>query len=352
LVISRESSFSFRDKELGAQQIGAELGVRFVLEGSVRKAEDRIRVNVQLIDTEQEGHVWAEKYDRDLTDVLIVQDEIVRSVVSTLGEKIWQSAAVAVQRKPLGSFDAYDLELKGLEALHKFTPENNQRAREYFNSAIASDPEYSQSYIGLAWTYLLDYIYQWTDSGSQVLDLAFQAAQDADKAGSSKDHVLRILARINNLRGNNEKALDQITSALEYNPNDGDLLVSKAMLLTFAGRSEEAVPWLEDAMARNPRDFPVWWASVAGSTYYMQRDYRRAISIINRLSKPSVRESRLLAASYAQLGEMNEAKRYVDKVLEVSPNFTLSAFVEKLPYGAERDAEHFLEGLRKAGFPD
>lgn len=352
LVISRESAFSFRDKEMSAQQIGAELGIRYLLEGSVQRIVDRVRVNVQLIDTQRNSHVWAEKYDRDLTDVLVVQDEIVRSVTTTLGEKIWQSAAATLGRKPIEDFDAYDFELKGREALHKFTLEQNREARRLYHEAIKLDPGYNQVYVGLAWTYVIEYILQWQETGPEVLDEAYEITQQAADTGASGDKVLRLLSRISNLRGEDDKALDQITSAIELNPNDGDLLATKAMYLTFAGRSDEAMPFVDEALRRNPRDFPVWYASVAASTFYLRSEYRRAISVLNRLQQPSVRASRLLAASHAQLGETAEAKKYVDKVLAVSPNFTLARYRNKLPYRVERDAEHFIEGLRKAGFPD
>jgi adenylate cyclase len=183
-VISRESAFSYRNQTKTAKQIGRELGVHYLLEGSVQRAGDRLRVTVQLIDTNRQSHVWAEKYDREVVDVLVVQDDIVRSVVTALGEEIWQSAAADLKNKPLASFEAYDYRLRGSEALHKLTKESNEEARRLYLKALELDPGLGLANVGLAWTYLLDYDAQWVETGLETLDRADKETQKARENGA------------------------------------------------------------------------------------------------------------------------------------------------------------------------
>ena len=215
-VISRETAFSYKSQSKTAKEIGQELGIRYLLEGSVRRSGDNLRVTVQLIDTIRENHVWAEKYDRKVDDVLVVQDEIVRSVVTTLGEEIWRHSAAELKRKPLESFEAYDYLLRGTEALHKWTKASNLDARDLYKKALELDPQMGHAYIGLAWTHLFDY---WFDFGPEALDVAFDYTQKAAKAGAPGYGVQRLLAQISSLRGNHDKALGHSARALELNPN-------------------------------------------------------------------------------------------------------------------------------------
>ncbi len=350
-VISRESAFSYRGQSKTAKQIGQELGVRYLLEGSVQRSGDRLRVTVQLIDTSQESHVWAEKYDRDVTDVLVVQDEIVRSVVTTLGETIWRSAAVALKGKPLESFEAYDYRLRGLEALHKLTKDSNLEARRLYSKAVELDPGLGIAYIGLAWTHLLDYLFEWSDVGPEALERTHDYTRKADDAGAPGYHVHRLLARISSYRGDHDKALEHNARAIELNPNDGDLLASQAILLTYAGQTGKARQWADQAIRRNPH-YPGWYGTISAMIHYLEGDYEQAVAVLNRLGSLNISDHRALAASYAQLGENEKAQRHAQEVLAINPDFSLARFKAKIPYRKEPDRDHFLDGLAKAGLPE
>ncbi len=351
LVISRESAFSYKGQAKTAREIGQELGVRYLLEGSVQRSGDRVRVTVQLIDTTGESHVWAEKYDRDVTDVLVVQDEIVRSVVTTLGETIWRSAAVALKGKPIESFEAYDYRLRGVEALHKLTKDSNLEARRLYLKAVELDPGLGLAYIGLAWTHLLDYLTQWIDVGPEALERTYEYTQKGAEAGAPGYHVHRLLARISQYRGEHDKALEHNTRAIELNPNDGDLLASQALLLSYAGQPDEARKWADEAIRRNPH-YPGWYGSVSAGIHYLERNYEQAVAVLNRLESLAIWDHRTLAASYAQLGENEKAQRHAQEILAINPDFSLARFKAKIPYRKEADRDRFLDGLAKAGLPE
>ena len=350
-VISRESAFTYKGQSKTAKQIGRELGVRYLLEGSVRRSSDRLRVTVQLIDTSRESHVWAEKYDREVVDVLVVQDEIVRSVVSTLGEEIWRNAAAELKNKPLESFEAYDYRLRANEALHNLNKDSNLEARRLYSKALELDPGQDLAYIGLAWTHLLDYIAQWVDAGPEALDRAYDYTQKAAEAGAPGYRVHRLLGRISSYRGEHDKALEHNARAIELNPNDGDLLASHARILVYAGQAGEARHWADEAIRRNPH-YPGWYGSVSAQVYYQEGDYEQAVAVLNRLESLHIWDHRVLAASYAQLGQDEKARQHAEAVLAINPDFSLARFKAKIPYRDEAMRKRILDGLAKAGLPE
>jgi adenylate cyclase len=350
-VISRESAFSYKGQSKTAKQIGQELGVRYLLEGSVQRAGNRLRVTVQLIDTNRQNHVWAEKYDRDVVDVLVVQDDIVRSVVTTLGEEIWQNAAADLKNKPLTSFEAYDYRLRGSEALHRLTKDSNQEARRLYLKALELDPGQGIAYVGLAWTHLLDYIAQWVDVGPEALDQAFDYTQQARENGAPGYHVHRLFGRISAARNEHDKALEHNARAIELNPNDGDLLATQAMLLRDEGRFDEARQWINDAIRRNPHH-PDWYGSVLAAIHYLEKDYEQAVAVLNRVESLAIWDHLILAASYAQSGLDEKARQHAEEVLAINPDFSLSRFKPKIQYRKQADREHYLDGLIKAGLPE
>ena len=350
-VISPDSANFYRDQKKTPKQIGRELGVRYVLAGSMRRAGDRLRVTVQLIEAESESQVWTEKYDRTITDVFVVQDEIVRSVVTALGETIWRSAAAKLAAKPLENFAASDFLLQGLEVFHKLNKDATQEARRLFLNANELEPEFGLPYIGLAWTHYIEYRAQWVETGPEALDKATEFAEQASEYLGSDDKVYRILSKISQARGEFDKALAQIERALELNPNDGDLLATYGDMLAYAGQSGDARPWVDDAMRRNPH-FPDWYASVLAKILYLQKDYDGAIAALNRVGTLAIWDRRILAASYGQLGRRDDAQKHVEAVLESDPEFSLATFKSTVQYRRDADKDHFLDGLKKAGLPE
>jgi TolB-like protein/class 3 adenylate cyclase/Flp pilus assembly protein TadD len=349
-VISRESAFAYRGEPKSAKQVGRKLGVRYILEGSVQRVGDRLRVNAQLINAEDEGHIWAEKYDRVVDDLLAVQDDIVMSVVTTVGETVQRNAGENVRRRPLANFEAYDYSLKGHNLIHRPGKENNDEARHLYLKAIALDPGLSHAFVGLAWTHLREYMLQWSKTGPEALEKAADYTRKAAALGGSDYQVQRLFARIKQFQGKPAEALSHNARALELNPNDGDLLASRALLLIFSGRSEEAGTWVTKAMRRNPHH-PDWYATVLAATHYLANRYRDALSVMAKVDEPAVYDHRLLAAIHGQLGEQDEARAHVKALLDINPDYSISLVTDSLPYQKD-DLELFLDGLRKAGLPE
>ena len=349
-VISSDSANFYRDAGKIPKVIGRELGVRYILSGTMLRVENDLRVAMTLIEAETGFQIWTNEYHRSVNDLFVVQDDIVKSVVTSLGEKIWRSVAANLSAKPLEDFAAYDFHLKAQEALHRLTAESNLEARSLWIKASVLDPDLGWPFLGLAWTHYMDYRAQWTETGPEALDKAIGYLDQSSATLGDNYNIHRLLAKISQARGEFDKALSHSQRALELNPNDGDLLANYAQMLTFAGKSEEALPWINEAILRNPH-YPGWYASVRSMIYYLQKDYIAAIDDLNKLASPAVWDRRYLAASYGQLLRKDDAKRQVGILLESDPEFTLTAYVPKLKFQLNSDKNHFIDGLQKAGLP-
>jgi len=350
-VISRESAFSYRDQAKTAKAIAAELGIDYLLEGSVQRAGERLRVNVQLIEAKSERHLWSERYDRVLTDLFAVQDEIVNAVVSTVGETVWRSAAAELKRKPIENFAAYDYALRARELLHRFDKQSNQEARALLIKAIGLDPNLVDSHITLAWTYVLDYLNQWEATGPEALDHAFAETEKAAALEGDTYRVHRLYGRIASARGEDDKARAHIERALELNPNDGDLIATYGGMMCALGRLADARTWADDAIRRNPH-YPGWYATLSARIHYLEGADDQAVAVLNRLDRLTIVDHALLAASYAQLAQTEVARRHVAEVLAINPNFTISSHIAAASYRRAVDRGRIAEGLRKAGLPE
>lgn len=350
-VISRTSSFAYKDKNLKSQQIGRELGVHYLLEGSVQRQDDQLRVTAQLIEASTGKHLWAERYDRRADDVFAIQDEITGAIATTLGETLWRVQASEVARRPTSSFEAYDYRLQGNEYLHHLTKEDNIKAREYYEKALSLDPEYTLAFVGLGWTYALDVITNWVAVGPEVMDKALGYAQKAAKLDPNSAEAHRLIARIYQLQGRHDESLAMIRRALELNPNNGDILASYGVMLTYAGRPEEGIEWGEKAIRRNPH-YPSWYASALATSYFGSERYEEALHYLNGIDSPKMWDHRLLAAIYVELGEMTKAKEHVSAILAINPSSTLTSIESALGYKNRADIDRFLVRLRKAGMPE
>jgi adenylate cyclase len=205
--------------------------------------------------------------------------------------------------------------------------------------------------VGLAWTHLLDYLAQWVDVGPEALDQAYDYTQRASENGAPGYHVHRLFGRISAARDDYDKALEHNARAIELNPNDGDLLATQAILLRNAGRSDEARQWIDEAIRRNPHH-PDWYGSVLAAIYYLEKDHKQAVAVLNRVESLAIWDHLILAASYAQLGLDEKARQHAEEILSINPDFSLSRFKPKIHYRKKADREHYLDGLIKAGLPE
>jgi len=354
VVIARNSSFSFRGKAMNIRTIAEKLGVRYVLEGGVRTAGKRIRINAQLIDAPSEHHLWAEQYNREIEDVFALQDDISQKVASTVVGRLRVSAQEQVRHKAAENLQAYDYLLQGRSIVGD-TEENNRRAKDAYLKAVELDPICARAYMGLSQHYIIDGFSSWGESPERSRELALECALKAASLDKFDSEVQWRVAFVYTHRGEFQEAKAYINRALEINPNDADALTVMGVYLTGIGEAEKAVAVCEKAMVLNPF-CPAYYQGNLAAACYTARRYEDVLEpgteFVTRTKFPYGR--RLLAAAYARLGRMEEARRELGAVLEAEPDFSLTAHREATAHrwALESDLNHFIEGLRLAGFPE
>ncbi len=332
-VIARNSVFSYKGKSVKVDQIGRELGVRYVLEGSVRKAGDRVRITAQLIDAHTGGHIWAERYDRDLKDIFMLQDEVTRKIVAALVVKLSKDEEKRLVRRGTDSVEAYDLALRGADLFTRFTKADNTQARQMFKQAIDLDPKYAEAYSGLGWTYWMAWAFEWS-MDPQSLDRALKLAHQALTLDESMPKGLTLVGKIYLWQKQHDRAIAELKKNIALNPNDADGIAGLGEALQFAGKPDEAVVLFKKAIRLNPIP-PVWYYHGLGSAYFMSGQYDEAIISFKRVlnRNPNFWPAHIyLTAIYGERKEDEKARAEATEVLRVVPNFSLEASKAKLPY--------------------
>jgi adenylate cyclase len=264
-VISRNTAFSYKGKPTKAQAVSKELGVRYVLEGSVQRAGEQVRIVAQLIDATQDHHLWSERYDRPLKDIFVLQDEIVQKIVTTLKLQLTLQEQGILVRKTTDNLEAYDYYLQGMESYNHHTKEANVQARQLFERAVALDPTYADAYAQLGWTYYLEWSWRWSQD-PQALEQAVALGQKALTLDGSQSWAHGLLA-LNYARTQQyDLALVESERAIALDPNNAEVYVTQANVLGFVGKPEDAVRAIEHAIRLNPH-YPVWYLQVLGSSY-------------------------------------------------------------------------------------
>jgi len=348
-VIARNSTQTYRGKAVKVQQVAEELGVRYVLEGSMQASKDHIRVTAQLIDAIAGTHLWVERFDRSLTDVFQVQDEVTRKIVGSLAGKLYQAETTRSSLKHPESLDVYGLVWQAGELINRYTPTDNAKARELCEKAIALDPNYAPAYAGLAFSHVFDFRFfhpaKPQESYQKALDLASKAVAFDPSLGSARGVLGQTL-----LWGRkHHQALAQYEEGLKANPNDADLLAYTAQAYVWMGQPKEAISEIKQAMRLNPY-YPNWYLWILGSAQFWAHDYEEAIQTLRRMS-PMGQARFILAASLAYLGRMEEAHAEAEKFLKDNPSFSASDWASHAPFLHDKDRQHFVEGFIKAGLP-
>ena len=331
------------------QQVVQELGVRYVLEGSVQISKDRIRVTAQLIDAIAGTHVWVERYDRPLTDVFQVRDEVARKIVGPLAGKLKQAERARVSLQHPDSLDAYGLVMRAEELRIRFTPADNAKSRDLCEKAIALDPNYARAYALLAFTHLNDFKFFHPARPQEVYQKALDLASKAVALDPSLGDGRRVLGNTLLYGRKHDKALAQYEEGLKANPNEADFLAMSAEVYDLIGQPEEAIKRIKQAMRLNPY-YPNWYLWILGLAQYVARDYEGAIETLRQMS-PMGYGRRNLAASLAYLGRMEEARAEAEKFLKDDPSFSASNWGSHAPFLHEKDRQHAVEGFIKAGLP-
>jgi adenylate cyclase len=354
-VIARNSSFTYKGQAVDVKRGSRELGARYVVEGSARRAGGRIRISAQLIDGTSGHHVWAETYDRELRDVFALQDDITEAIVSSIRPELLRSEFARAARSEPRNLDAYDLAMRGWWHMSKLTREENMKARSLFERAIQLDPESSGAFAGLAYTHWNDTAFQWSDTPAESVSELMRAARRsaALDAGNATAQVVLSLAYLRAKKPDEMVAAAQ--RAVELDPSYAIAHAWLAGFVASRGRVEEGLAHAEKAIRLSPRDpFRWFYFSSSAGVHFQARRYEDAVE----WAKRSIRENprfpysrAVLAASYGHLGRGDEAREAVEELLRTQPGFSL-AFVRESSVGDSPGLDHYLDGLRKAGLPE
>jgi adenylate cyclase len=352
LVVAKSASFQFKGRNLSPAEIGRLVDARYLLDGSIRRANDRVRVNAGLTEAASGRHVWSEGYDAELKDIFAVQADIAHRAVGVVAVKLTRFEEDRVLAKPTGSLAAYELVLRGREVLSNATREKNDEARELFQHAIDLDPNYAAAYAALGGSHFEAAVSGWTEFRAEELERSESLAQKALGLDPATTRAYCLLAQINIYRKRYDLALGQIDRALESNPNDAENYRVRGIVLVFAGRAAEAATWLETALRFDRAN-----TNTAGNLclgYYFLGRYGEAIEVCDRaLARNPGRIIQMgsrpvLAAVYSQLGRDRDAAGERAIVKRLWPFFDAERFAGQ--FGTQEARDHMLEGLRKAGF--
>ncbi|WP_254027087.1 adenylate/guanylate cyclase domain-containing protein [Mesorhizobium ventifaucium] len=348
-VISYRSSSIFKGLDVPAESIGRDLGVEYILQGSVNKSGNRLRVVNQLIETKLGSHVWSERFDSDITNIFDIQDHVTQMLCVRLAVQVEGNELARNRTKETQDLEAYGLILNAQESLFAYTKQGNQAARSLCERAISRDPEYARAYAALSRTHIYDWRYLWSDSPSDSFDKALEAAKTAVRLDEGDARGYAELGFVHLWSKEIEVAVDLYRRALLLNPNSADIMAELADALGYAGRLEEAESLIKSAMRLNPY-YPDWYLWYLADIYYGMRRFRDVISSIAKMRDR--REGyRLLAAAHAMLGEEEQARLFAGQVLLRQPNFSVTRWVEIQPEADTVSSQLLAEGLLKAGLP-
>jgi adenylate cyclase len=350
LVIASNTVFTYKDKSVNVKEVSEKLGVRYVLEGSVQKLGNKLRINAQLVDGGTGHHLWAERFDRHSEALFEVQDEIVQTLVTTLAIKVDEAERARAMRKDTENLEAYDYALRGEELLLRGGRSATIKAKEMFRKAVDLDANYASAYVGLGWAYYIEAVAGWTEFPMKAMEKAMSLGQQARDILETDADVHALLGSVNLRLENYDLAINQLNRAIELNPNHALSHLRLGTILLFVGRADEAIQLLEAGLRYNPFTDPDDYGRLA-LAYYIKGNYD---DVIKMLQKDLVRAPKnpfhhiILAAAYAQENMMEEAKRSAETVMNLFPFFEVDSSFTLFRNPEDRDK--IIEGLRKAGF--
>jgi len=349
-VIARNSVVPYKGRAVRPEQVSRDLGVRYVMEGSVRKAGNRVRITAQFIDATNGYHLWAERYDRDLKDIFAVQDEVTQKIVRALAVKLTDQEQDQLGHPRAANIEAYDDVLQGYQQLRRTVPQGNAEASRLFATALELDPEYARAYAALGWAKLQPWQLQWKQEPA-VLDQAFELAQKAIARDDLCVDAYRLLSQVHVWKKQHDRAIAEAERAVKLDPNGADGYENLAEVLAWAGRAGEGTGFIKKAMRLNPHH-PFYYVWALGHAYYLTGRSDEAMATFRRvidLNPNFVAPHAFLAVLLSEAGREAEARTEGAESLRLSPDVSLAVLRERLPYKNEADLDRFLSGVRKAG---
>jgi adenylate cyclase len=353
-VIARNSSFTYKGRAVKVQQVAQELGVAYVIEGSVRKAANRVRITAQLIECTTGGHLWADRYDRELTDIFAIQDEVTAEIVGAMALTLTSDEQQRLVRKGTGNLEAYDCLLRAREQWWRLTREGTKNAEAMLERAIALDPGFSTPYAWLSYVRVQEHINEWRSEAEELLRQGCDLAKKAVALDEADPDAHNALACAYLWLGQHDKAIAEYERTIGLDPNNARAHVEIGWVLHYAGRSAEAIEPINCGMRLDPQ-YPDAYLHILAQVYFRLDLFEEAASLLKRriIRKPDTDISRvLLAATYGYLGRAADAKAQWADALAANPNFSLEQRRRVLPYKDPADFQQVVEGLRKAGLPE
>jgi adenylate cyclase len=352
-IIARNSSFAYKRRSVKVQEIGRDLGVRFVLEGSIRKVGNRVRITAQLIDAGSGGHLWAERFDRELTDIFATQDEVVEKIVAALAVNLTQGEAQRLRRRGTASVEAYETWLRARELLSRSTREAIAQAKAMYRRAIEIDPNFAAPHAGLSLATISEYVSDWAADPEEALDEAERWARRALELDDQEPVSHMALGNVMLWRRNHDGALDECRRMIALDPNFAQGHSATGLALMYAGRAAEALEAFAIAKRLDPHSPSIVLHFVAQANFSLGRYEAAAEHLLERIARtPATDSSRmLLAACYGHRGRAEEARAVWAELMKINPGFSLAQRERVLPYKEPRDFQRIADGLAKAGLP-
>ncbi|NKB50415.1 MAG: tetratricopeptide repeat protein [Alphaproteobacteria bacterium] len=349
-VIARNSTFQFKNRATDVAAVGRELGARFVVEGSVRRAGERIRINAQLVEADSGAHVWADRWDRDMGDIFAVQDELTRTIAANLGVRVQDAALDRSLKKHPSDLDAYDCVLRARRYTALLDEDEHAKARDLLEQAIKLDPDYSQAHALLANVYLAEHRFG-SNPRPDPIDRGLRMARRAVELDPQNAYARCWLAIVYFFQHENESFQAEALRALALNPNDAETVAEVGHYCTWMGDFERGIALNRQAVALNPLH-PGWYYFAFTQYHYNQRDYAQAVADVEKAGMPNFYWTPLMkAAALGELGETERAAAALARMRELKPDLSPREEIKKWNCAPDH-AAHLMEGLKKAGLSE
>jgi len=351
MVVARNSAFAYKDQPLSLKTVAEQLGVRYVLEGSVRRAGDDLRINVKLIDAETGSHLWAERYNRKLQDIFAVQDDVRGNIVKALALNLTDDEKRTAARRYTQSIEAYDLLLKGQALYARSNKEDNDRARQLYAQAIRLDPKFARAHAAMALSYSEESRYGWGTSAKSSMQQAVAYANRAVELDPSIPQTHWAMGYVYVLDHQYDAAVAAAERAIALDPNNADAYTTLAFGRVYQGRAKEAVQLVQKAIQLNPH-YPTQYLSILGRSYYHIGQYAQAVETLRKaqeMNPERISPQLYLILSYVAMGNLDEASWEMEQLRTHSPGFTLAHVEHALPIADLKEMAHIKDDLRRAG---